>query len=265
MLLAVMGEWILNNAVVRGHSLFDSCKSTLNEVSLRDYQGRYYFNPAIECLDMDTYEKDVQRRGQPSRTTDAVIGISTYENGNAIDPRLLLVELRMGYCNVSNLSKSDIESKVQNTKSLLAAEKPINRDSVFVFNDKFFSQAKYWFDRIHRESGRLKCYVPFSYTDLVEKIKTFSDFERQQYIHSDSDIREKLEEYRNKCEWEAFLKQMGHWCKVAVECEYRNPGEYQHIILVLKEVWTSAKAIGGFTEEEEFHCLLMEEDYEFLI
>ena len=95
-----MGEWIYNNEVVRGHSIYPVCHSTLNAVSRRDYGNTYSFRPDIECLDMDTYEKNVLRKGQPDCTVDAVIGISTYENNRVSSPRLLLVELRMDYDNI---------------------------------------------------------------------------------------------------------------------------------------------------------------------
>ena len=45
-----MEEWIYNNKIVQEHSLFRFCGSTLNDVSDKDYQGKYKFNPEIECV-----------------------------------------------------------------------------------------------------------------------------------------------------------------------------------------------------------------------
>lgn len=52
-----MEERTYNNAIVEKHSFHAISGSTLNEVSNRDYPNSDYFNPDIECLDMDTYER----------------------------------------------------------------------------------------------------------------------------------------------------------------------------------------------------------------
>lgn len=137
-----MEEWIYNNKIVQEHSLFRFCGSTLNDVSDKDYQGKYKFNSDIECLDIDEYEKNILRKQQSFHTGDAVIGIYTYENNRSTDPRLLVVELRMGYINIAHLSKKAMEDKVTYTKSLLGGEKPINKESIFIFNNGFISQAR---------------------------------------------------------------------------------------------------------------------------
>lgn len=54
-----MEQWIYNNQLVASHSLYSACQSTLNSVSNRDYPNTNYFNPAIKCLDVDFYEKQV--------------------------------------------------------------------------------------------------------------------------------------------------------------------------------------------------------------
>ena len=52
-----MEPMIYDNHVVREHSLYARCPSTLNEISNRDYPGTDYFNPDIIGLDMDDYER----------------------------------------------------------------------------------------------------------------------------------------------------------------------------------------------------------------
>ena len=88
-----MEERTYNNAIVEKHSFHAICGSTLNEVSNRDYPNSDYFNPYIECLDVDTYESKVLRKSQADRTVDAVIGISTHANNRSLNPRLFLIEL----------------------------------------------------------------------------------------------------------------------------------------------------------------------------
>ena len=157
-------QWVYNNSIVEAHSLYKFCSSTLNEVSNRDYKNANYFNPDIVCLDMDSYEKN-QRKGQPDKTVDAVIGISSYEKNQAKNSRLLLVEFRMKYDKVSNLSKSEMERKVCYSKLLLSGEKPINRESVFIFNEKLASQAVSWFSRESRTGGELQNSLVYSVSE----------------------------------------------------------------------------------------------------
>ena len=92
---------IYDNHVVREHSLYARCPSTLNEISNRDYPGTDYFNPDIIGLDMDDYERRTCY-GHANNTVDAVIGICTCQNKKKSSPRLLLVELRMGYEKANN-------------------------------------------------------------------------------------------------------------------------------------------------------------------
>ena len=143
---------IYDNHVVREHSLYARCPSTLNEISNRDYPGTDYFNPDIIGLDMDDYERRTCY-GHANNTVDAVIGICTCQNKKKSSPRLLLVELRMGYEKANNLSKSEMERKILHTKELLSAEKTINRESVFIFDERVAAQARHWFAQRSAEGG----------------------------------------------------------------------------------------------------------------
>lgn len=131
-----MEQLVYNNEVVAAHSFYPLCHSFLNTVSNKDYPGHDYFNPEIECLDMDFYEKNVLHKAQADHTVDAVIGVQTYENNQGTNARLLLVELRMGYESAKRLSKEEIEGKSTHTKALLSGEKAIHRISFFVLQRK---------------------------------------------------------------------------------------------------------------------------------
>ena len=51
------GQLVYDNEIVGKHDLYSCCKSTLNDVSQKDYPNKNYFDSRIECLDMDYYEK----------------------------------------------------------------------------------------------------------------------------------------------------------------------------------------------------------------
>lgn len=260
-----MEEWIYNNNIVQEHSLFRFCGSTLNDVSDKDYQGKYKFNPDIECLDIDNYEKNVLKKQQSFHTGDAVIGISTYENNRDKDPRLMVVELRMGYVSISNLSKKDMEAKVTYTKSLLGGEKSISRESIFIFNNGFIAQAKSWFNRNSRTGGELRNCIPVSASEFSVKVKSKSDFPYKP-IHKKEDIKMNMLQSEVKADWTSVFRYVGYWCDKAEDYRYKNPSEFGHITTVLKEYWTDFKS-NNYTlnDDEKLTLLIIEEDYKFLI
>lgn len=258
-----MEDWIYNNPILEGHTLYPRCNSTLNEVSNRDYPNTNYFNPEIKCLDMDTYEHSL-RKAQSNHTVDAVIGISTYENNHALNSRLLLVELRMRYQSTAHLVKADMEAKVSYTKSLLGAEKTINRESVFVFSDSMAPQARSWFQRQSRMGGEIRYGIVCSVTDFATVVKSVSDFPYKP-IHSEEDIKNSVLQYKKNAEWGCFFSQIKHWCKKAESYRYKNSSEHEHIVNVVKMVW------GGFiksgyilSDDELLEQMIMEEDFEYL-
>ena len=259
-----MAEWIYSNAVVEEHSLYQLCASTLNEVSNRDYPNCDYFNSAIACLDMDTYEKHILQKGQADRTVDAVIGIATYENNRGQDPRLLLIELRMEYENISNLSKTEMERKVTYTKSLLGGEKRIERDSLFVFNNQIASQAERWFAMQNRTGGELKHCRVRSVAGFSMLIKSISDFPYVP-LHKEEDIKNSVQQFEEKAEWMNCLQQIEYWCRKAEGYRYKNPSEFKHIAMVIKNVWNAFKQQEyTFSNDEILEIEILEEDFEFL-
>ena len=95
--------------VIIGHSLSQKFGSSLKEISDRDYADKGYFECDIPAIDIDSYE--VSLHGDNQRTVDAAIGICNERQGLPVNERLLLVELRMNYKNVDNLSISTLSEK----------------------------------------------------------------------------------------------------------------------------------------------------------
>ena len=256
---------VYNNTIVQEHSLYIHCGSTLNTISNRDYPNKNYFNPHIECLDMDTYEKEILHKSQPDHSVDAVIGISSYLNNRETDTRLLLVELRIDYNNTSNLSKTAMERKVTYTKSLLGGEKPINTASLFIFNEKFAPQAQWWFNQQQRCGGVLSQSITCSVSDFANQIKSTSDFPYTP-IHNGEEITKKLFEFEDSRNWETYQKQISFWCKKANEYEYKNPQESNHIKMIIKMAWYKFRSkIHPLSDDDELKFEILEEDYPFLI
>ena len=165
-------EWVYNNEIIKRHSLYELCHSALNDVSNRDYPGTDYFDRKILCLDMDTYEKDILRKTHPQPTMDAVIGVSSFGNSQVNGSGLLFIELRIGFKNISNLSRTEIERKLAHTKDLLGGEIAIVKDSVFVFNNRLSPVARRWFDRQGRAGNSLSHCIACSVSDFSNIIKS---------------------------------------------------------------------------------------------
>lgn len=259
-----MEQWIYDNRTVEEHPLYPSCHSTLNDISNRDYPNTDYFAPDIECLDMDYYEQRILNTGQADNTVDAVIGICSFENNRPVNPRLLLVELRMNYQSTSHLSKTEMERKVVHTQDILSREKAIERKSLFVFNNKIAPQAVNWFSRQSRTGGEIKNCMACSVTGFPHIVKSYSDFPYTP-IHKEEDIRINIDPYCQEIDWRKFRRQTEYWCTVAYKYLYKNPSEFEHIKTVIKEIWSDFKQEErSLDEEERFEMELLEEKFEFL-
>lgn len=260
-----MEALIYNNIILRKHSLSQKCLSTLYDVSCRDYGNTYYFNPDIECLDIDTYEKKL-RKGSPSHTGDAVIGISTYKDNTANNPRLLIIELRMGYSNPTNLSYSEIADKISYTRSLLGGEVTIDEESVLIFNDNVVSRAKNWLNRRSKTCAELRKCIACSVSDFNSMVKSPKDFPYNPINSKEKIIISILQHTGNSTNTEQ-IEQIRFWCKEAESYRLKyNLPEFQHMTKVLAEIWSSLKANpANYTEDEILEMQITEEDFEFLI
>lgn len=154
--------WHYPEAVVR-HSLYAECGSTLSAISDRDYPGRDYIKEDIQALDMDSYECSLG--GDNDCTVDAVVGICNERQGRAVSVRHLLVELRMDYTNVYNLSFSDIKRKDSHTRDLLRACRDAHATDeslCLLFDKSVVSQAERWLGRIRMEHNAASAWLVLS-------------------------------------------------------------------------------------------------------
>lgn len=135
---------ILNHSLAKRGFASDLC--TLSE---RDCPRKGYFaTTVIPALDMDAYERS--RPGSNDKTCDAVIGVCDRHNNRTFRSRLLLMELRMNFDNIRNLSKKELTGKERHTCDLLrdfGEDCPTGRYFCLVFKPAREQEAKNWVSR----------------------------------------------------------------------------------------------------------------------
>jgi len=151
-----MVQLVCQNDIIVSHPFACHCQATLNDVAAKDYQRTGWFDPRIICLSLDDYEAKVLK-GSNDCTMDAAIGIGNYANNRVTISRLMLVELRMGYDNVDNLSASSLENKISHSENLLSGHR-IDKNNYFIFKDGVAAQAKSWAERKKKEGGEYVMY-----------------------------------------------------------------------------------------------------------
>lgn len=161
---------------VTGHSLAQKALSSLGNISDRDYPSAHYFSCDIPALDMDRYEASLH--GDNKKTADAVVGICNERQGKAVDGRLLLVELRMDYRTVSNLSVSSLAEKETHTRQLLRScpdDRRIDLSYCLIFDYKLEQQAYSWMSRIRRSdkvAEAWRTFTPATFCNYINIGKT---------------------------------------------------------------------------------------------
>lgn len=156
---------------VTGHTLARKVLSSLKELSDRDYPGMHYFVCDVPALDMDSYETSLN--GENRKTADAVVGICNERQGKAADGRLLLVELRMDYRSVGNLSVSSLLEKESHTRELLRVcpdDRRTDPSYCLIFDYKIEQQAYSWMSRIRKSNRATELWKTFSPGSFVTYI-----------------------------------------------------------------------------------------------
>lgn len=252
---------VYDNPIVEGHSLYRLCGSTLNTVSNRDYRNRDYFDPEIKCLDMDTYEKNILQKSHADKTVDAVIGIGTFHHNRVEKHRLLLIELRIDYGSIRNLSITDMERKVRYTKGELGGEKSINEETFFIFNDNVTPQARNLFERLSETNAYVRKWLACSVSQFRQNVLSPRNLPYTP-INKRCDIEKSIQAFCADSDSDKYLKQIRYWCNEAVRYRYSNTFEYNHIKAVVKESWKLFKEKTTLYDDNiELECEILEEDF----
>ena len=254
-----MDAIVYNNDIVQQHPIYNCCKSTLNDVSNRDYPNTNYFNPDIECLDMDIYEVKTHK-GQQDKTVDAVIGVGAYTNNHFSNGRLLLVELRIDYKNADNLSQHELEGKVVHTRQLLGTQITYDKSSFFVFSENVAPQALHWMASHKHNGGLIKDFKVYSIKEFNQNICSIKSMPYTPIYNPDV-IAQDLD--KSKCQ--DLFKQVKYWKQVAMNICYSNTREFDNIKDVLVDKWKEFIdhcTTSVLTEDEELEKLIITEDLE---
>lgn len=151
----------------KSHSLakvHSNCIELLSNVSKNEGAKSNPFGDE-ECLNMDTIEKKIAQKEKRNarKTMDISFGVADGKN-----KRYVLCEYRLNYKNPNNLSKSELNAKLSNTKDLLGTELPIHNHFYFVFSNKI-EEAKYYLRRLYQNKSNMVAF------DLADFKKTFFD------------------------------------------------------------------------------------------
>lgn len=247
-----MDPIVFDNTVVQKHTLYRSCAKSLQQICDRDYAaGKYLFDSRIECLDMDSYERAFCC-GEPDKTVDAVIGISTCRNDKRkVNSRLMLIEFRMGYKSVATLSASDLVEKVQHSKDLLGQTVAIDKYCYFIFDEGICEQAKRWLSNKAIERADVKGWVAWSVRDFKSNVLSYDDLPYRP-IHDLDTIRREARMCMSNGDVTALFKLQTYWMSVAAKYKYSNIYEYESLKVVLNDVWYEFKQSQFALTDDEF-------------
>lgn len=168
----------LHSDIIVSHSLYPNFGCSLSKISERDYPNRNYITDPIDALDLDSYEASRHDRDNDC-TVDAVLGICNERQGKPCNTRHLLVELRMDYKSVKNLSVSDIRQKDIHSRDLLNAcpdRTPIDPSLCLLFDNSIIFQVDRWLSRIQSEYSYAHTWLVFSPLTFCNYINVKNEF-----------------------------------------------------------------------------------------
>lgn len=259
-----MAVKVFDNGAIGNPLLKHINKSTLQEVSDRDYPCKYKFKPGVECLDMDTYET-AACGGEKGATVDSVVGIADYTDNRKVSPRLLYVELRMDYDSVNNLSAGKLKAKVANTQSRIGREVAEEQDKYFVFKDSRTSLFSSWFVRQQKAHAIPDTYMPMSVRDFNEAVCLPSEmpYTYKENRQSISCCLAKAVASNNE---DDIIAKFDYWAKKANSYDYRNNRQEANAIKdVMKEEWRKYKFdVSSVPYDKPQVVELLESEHSFL-
>lgn len=250
-----------DNEAIRNIPAFVPFVKKLQEVSDQDYHGKYHFNEDIECLSLDTYERQFCK-APFQKTSDAAIGIRKYNGNQLSKPFILLVELRMGYKSANNLDQNALCGKVSHSKCLVRSETqiPVDSNYLFIFDEHVIGRVRRWFRDVSIGS-KGSHYIPVTVEWFNDRILSPADYpyrpindlaklNTELQVSMKGDIAEFLEYFKAKLRW-------------VKEYQYRNPNEYEALVPSFAAVWQKFRNQYPSLEleDQELSAEILEEDY----
>lgn len=136
--------------VTNNHPLANKFALNFNDLIKAD-GGKGVFPENAIAISLDMAEK-AERRAKNLKTMDSAIGvIARRSSGKKCNERMLMCEFRCNYKNSENISKTELEEKIENSKSHLQWKYTgqIEPCCYFIFSERIIHQARSRFARIY--------------------------------------------------------------------------------------------------------------------
>lgn len=114
-----------------------NCIEEIDSLSKRDGAKKTPFQDEI-CINLDNVEICLAKKDKRNnrKTMDFSFGIKVINQS-----KFVLVELRLNYKNINNLSKTELDSKIYNSKIILGQNPNLLNHYYFVFKSNLKNQA----------------------------------------------------------------------------------------------------------------------------
>lgn len=139
---------VYNLEVTNNHPLANKFASSLNDMIIAD-GGKGVFPEYAIAISLDKAEC-ADRRAVQLKTMDSALGVIARKfSGKKCYERMLMCEFRCNYKNWRNISITELEDKIENSRKLLQREYlgQIDTRCFFIFNKSVFEQVRNLFAR----------------------------------------------------------------------------------------------------------------------
>lgn len=146
---------VYSSEVTKEHPLAKDFALNLNEL-IKSEGGKGIFPNYAVSISLDNVEKG-KRKASPNSTMDIAIGVCSRESLPEIkNKKIVMCEFRFNYRNWKNISKSELENKVNYSRTLLQESfiGQIDNRCFFLFDKSIFEQVKNHLARLY--NNRIK-------------------------------------------------------------------------------------------------------------
>lgn len=229
----------IDNELIRQHPLWNNYGSNLNKISERDYGvNKFFKSSCIDCIDVDFLEK--HKSNQADKTVDAAIGISSVANQNNTKC-LMLVELRLDYQSINNVSFTEWKQKVKHSICLLTQTITIRPKYFFVFNREIIAQVVNKLENYKHSDSELKKYEAVSDDDF-EKSCIMPDKWPVPLLFNAQELEEQLNDEISRRDIDSLVKFYDYWNDKAIKFNYKNrTDEVKEIKRIFKKVLSTVR------------------------
>ena len=153
--MALQNKWKYCADTTNQHPIskkFKDCVEKLDTLCKEEGAKKTPFSKE-QCLNIDRVENILAQNEKRNarKTMDISFGL---KSGN--EKRVILCELRLNYKNVNNLKKSELDSKISNSRNILGHSTVIFNPSLFIFTSQIKNQAYRLLRRLYSNKNTVK-------------------------------------------------------------------------------------------------------------